>query len=173
MRGAWARRAGGVAAALLATAAAFAVAGHGTGAATASLARLIIGTEKAERLVGTRRTDTIRGRGGGDALIGRARGDRLSGGSGFDTIRGGHGADFLQGGPDGAVLVGGPGRDRFNMTPDGAQLRGGGDEVIRARDGRPDAINCGHGDDVAYVDRVEDGVYDCERVVTPDSVIQP
>ena len=141
------------------------------GGITFELAKELI--EKAERLLGTRRTDTIRGRGGDDALIGRARGDRLSGGSGFDTIRGGHGADFLHGGPDGAVLVGGPGRDRFNMTPDGAQLRGDGDEVIRARDGRPDAINCGDGDDVAYVDRVEDGVYDCERVVTPDSVIQP
>jgi Ca2+-binding RTX toxin-like protein len=156
---------------LLAAAAAIAVAGHASNAATAVQARLIIGTEKADQLVGTRRPDTIRGRGGEDKLVGRARGDRLSGGRGFDTIRGGHGADFLHGGPDGGNLVGGPGRDRFNMTPDGAQLRGGGDEVIRARDGRPDAINCGHGDDVAYVDRVEDGVYDCERVVTPDGMI--
>ena len=42
-------------------------------------------------------------------------------------------------------------------------------DVIRARDGRPDEINCGPGDDVAYVDRVEDGVYDCERVLAPEA----
>ena len=57
------------------------------------------------------------------------------------------------------------------MTRGGQLLWGGGDEVIRARDGIADGINCGRGDDVAYVDRVEDGVYDCERVVTPDGAV--
>jgi len=173
MRGAWARRAGGVAAALLAAGATIAVVGHGSGAATAVHPRPITGTDKGERLVGTRWPDTIRGRGGDDTLVGRARGDRLFGGRGFDTIRGGRGGDRLAGQGDGALLVGGSGRDQFNMR-DGTPIAGQGRDVIRARDGRPDEINCGPGDDdVAYVDRVEDGVYDCERVVAPDSVIQP
>ena len=139
------RRAAALAVALLAVAAIASI-GQASGAFTSSQARPIAGTDRAETLIGT---------------------------PGPDTIRGGHGADFLHGGPDGAVLVGGPGRDRFNMTPEGAQLRGGGDEVIRARDGRPDAINCGDGDDVAYVDRVEDGIYDCERVVPPPGSAGP
>lgn len=42
-----------------------------------------------------------------------------------------------------------------------------GRDLIRARDGSPDFINCGRRRDVAYVDRVEEGVYNCERVVRP------
>ena len=51
-----------------------------------------------------------------------------------------------------------------------AEARGSsGRDVIKARDGTPDVINCGPGKDVAYVDRVEDGVFDCERVLVPTS----
>jgi hypothetical protein len=39
--------------------------------------------------------------------------------------------------------------------------------VINARDGQSDEIDCGGGNDKVFVDRVEDGVYDCETVVTP------
>ncbi len=42
-----------------------------------------------------------------------------------------------------------------------------GDDVIHARDGGPDTVDCGAGNDTVYVDRSEDGVYDCETVVTP------
>jgi hypothetical protein len=41
------------------------------------------------------------------------------------------------------------------------------DDVIHARDGGPDTIYCGAGNDTVYVDRSEDGVYDCETVITP------
>lgn len=170
MRGARAGRAGGIALALALAAAAIAVAGPGP--ATAVKPRPITGTDRGERLVGTRWRDTIRGLGGDDTLIGRAGDDRLFGGRGFDTIRGGRGRDRLVGQGDGALLAGGPGRDQFNMR-DGRRLQGAGRDVIRARDGTPDQINCGRGpSDVAYVDRVEDGVYDCERIVTPDGTIE-
>ncbi|HET6831340.1 MAG TPA: hypothetical protein VFH44_08335 [Solirubrobacterales bacterium] len=154
------RVAAGVVLAALSAVAAIQVAGAAPGK------QPITGTGKAERLVGTRGPDVIRGRGGDDTLVGRARGDSLYGGRGLDTLRGGRGSDGLYGGPEGALLVGGGGRDGFNMTS-GSPVSGGGDDMIRARDGRPDEINCGRGDDVAYVDRVEDGVYDCERVVAP------
>ena len=54
---------------------------------------------------------------------------------------------------------GAPGYEVINGTPR--------DDVIRARDGGPDTIDCGAGDDTVYVDRSEDGVYDCETVITP------
>jgi Ca2+-binding RTX toxin-like protein len=64
----------------------------------------------------------------------------------------------------GAVVVaktinGGPGYDVIKGTP--------GNDVIQARDDGPDTIDCGAGNDTVYVDRSEDGVYDCESVVTP------
>jgi Ca2+-binding RTX toxin-like protein len=71
------------------------------------------------------------------------------GGAGNDTIRGGRG------------------RDRINIGRDGHPLGGGGNDVIRARDGGLDEISCGGGRDRAIVDRAEDGVFDCETVVEP------
>ncbi len=50
---------------------------------------------------------------------------------------------------------------------DGVQLSAPGDDVIYARDGGNDEINCGAGNDVAIVDANEDGVYDCEEVREP------
>ena len=132
--------------------------------------RPITGTDRGETIFGTRHADTIHGRGGDDRIVARARGDRVFGGAGFDTLRGGRGADRLRSERDGALMIGGSGRDEFNMRA-GERIAAEGRDVIRARDGRPDEINCGAGDDVAYVDRVEDGVYDCERVVMPDGVV--
>jgi hypothetical protein len=57
------------------------------------------------------------------------------------------------------TISGGSGYEVINGTA--------GNDVIRAQDGGPDTIDCGAGDDTAYVDRSEDGVYDCETVVTP------
>jgi hypothetical protein len=128
--------------------------------------------DQSAAIVGTPGPDTLRGGRSPDLIVGRARGDRLFGGGGFDRIRGGPGSDRLVGQGQGALMVGGSGRDQFNMR-NGRQIQGSGRDVIRARDGTPDQINCGPGrDDVAYVDRVEDGVYDCERVVAPDGTIE-
>ena len=73
--------------------------------------------------------------------------DRLIGTNHRDTIRG-------RGGDD--VLRGKRGYDRLNA--------GDGNDLIRGRGG-VDRINCGPGKDTAHVNRVEDGVYDCERVI--------
>jgi Ca2+-binding RTX toxin-like protein len=64
----------------------------------------------------------------------------------------------------GAVVVaktinGGPSYDVINGTT--------GNDVIQARDNGPDTIDCGPGNDTVYVDRAEDGVYNCESVITP------
>jgi Ca2+-binding RTX toxin-like protein len=56
-------------------------------------------------------------------------------------------------------INGGPGYQVLSGTP--------GNDVIQARDGGPDTIDCGAGNDTVYVDRSEDGVVDCETVITP------
>jgi Ca2+-binding RTX toxin-like protein len=103
---------------------------------------------------------------GDDRLVGTRHGDVLKGFGGDDTLIGGRGSDVLIGGKGNDKMRGGPGRDEFNMR-DGVQLSAPGDDVIDARDGGNDEINCGAGNDVAIVDANEDGVYDCEEVREP------
>jgi RTX calcium-binding nonapeptide repeat (4 copies) len=112
------------------------------------LAATKTGTAGHDRLVGTKGADELDGRGGSDLLIGGA------------------GDDVLIGGPGRDVLRGGPGHDGFNMRA-GVELPAPGSDRISARDGTPDEINCGGGNDTAVVDAEEDGVYNCERVLEP------
>ena len=102
--------------------------------------------------------DTLQGTGGPDTLKGLRGADRLIGGPGKDVLVGGKGPDRLRGGA---------GFDFFNMRRNGQELPAGGKDRIDARDRNPDAINCGKGIDIAVVDAVEDGVYDCEKVKEP------
>jgi len=41
------------------------------------------------------------------------------------------------------------------------------EQRLGARDGGPATIDCGAGSDTVYVDRSEDGVVNCETVITP------
>lgn len=112
------------------------------GAAVAD-ARTFRGSKRSERIVGTAGADHLSGYGGNDRIIGRAGDDRLSGGRGRDRLNGGAGFDTL--------------------------LGGDADDVIDARDGGPDEIDCGSGDaDVVLVDAEEEGVRDCEDVRFPE-----
>lgn len=104
-------------------------------------AEVVRGTSEGDRLVGTPRHDVLTGRKGDDRLSGKGGADRLVGGSGADKMLGGSGYDELRGGAD--------------------------DDVINARDGGPDLIICGRGEDRAVVDAIEDGVFDCEEVIEP------
>lgn len=145
---------------------------------------VIRGTNKRDRLVGTKHDDVILGLRRGDKIRARAGNDKVDGGGGKDTITGKKGNDVLSGGPGkdaikggsgddrlfadagGALMVGGKGSDEFNMVA-GEQVGGEGDDVIKARDGTLDQINCGPGNDTVIVDEAEDGVYDCEQVIYP------
>ena len=106
-------------------------------------AQVMNGSPGDDRLAGTRKADKLLGRGGDDTLLGRRGGDLLLGGRGNDRIAGGKGFDEIRG--------------------------GAGREVIRARDRAPDFIDCGPGKEVAYVDAVEDGVFNCKRVIEPET----
>jgi Ca2+-binding RTX toxin-like protein len=173
--------------ALLLALAVILVASFGVGAVVGAgqqASNVIRGTNKADRLVGTTGDDVIlglRGRdkirarpgndkvdggGGRDRITGKKGDDVLSGGPGRDRIKGGSGDDRLFADAGGALMVGGKGRDQFNMV-DGEQIGGEGDDVIRARDGTLDQINCGPGEDTVIVDEAEDGVFDCEQVIYP------
>jgi Ca2+-binding RTX toxin-like protein len=145
------------------------------GAGAIVVAKSIKGSPSGETLVGTKKRDRISGRGGDDLIKGKRGRDRLRGGAGNDTVNGGKGKDRVSGGPGDDILVGGrgpdkliggPGRDEIGMR-DGVEQGSPGNDVIKARDGQPDEIDCGAGNDKVFVDRVEDGVYDCETVVTP------
>jgi Ca2+-binding RTX toxin-like protein len=69
------------------------------------------------------------------------------------------GADQLHGSPGNDVLKGNAGRDSIIIAGFGADL-------VHARDGEPDWIDCGPGRDRAVVDR-GDRVRGCEHVVRP------
>ncbi len=145
------------------------------GAGTLVVAKTIRGNSSGNVIKGTKKRDTIFGRGGDDLIKGKKGRDRLFGNGGDDTLEGGKGKDKLKGGPGKDVLSGGPGNDRmvggagenqFNMA-NGVEQGSPGNDVINARNGQADEIDCGAGDDTVYVDRVEDGVYGCEKVMTP------
>jgi serralysin len=127
---------------------------------------VIKGTKKRDRIFGRAGDDLIKGKKGRDRLSGNAGDDTLVGGKGRDKLRAGPGKDILWGGPGNDRMVGGPGENQLNMR-DGVEQGSPGNDVINARNGQSDEIDCGDGDDTAYVDRAEDGVYGCERVVTP------
>jgi hypothetical protein len=57
------------------------------------------------------------------------------------------------------TINGGTGYDEISGTA--------GNDVINVRDDGPDTIDCGVGNDTVYVDRSEDGVFNCETVIAP------
>jgi hypothetical protein len=81
--------------------------------------------------------------------------ENLIGGAGDDTLTGDAGPNDIDGGEGGDVIDPGPGPDFV----DG----GAGNDRIWARDGAPDRINCGSGNDLAVIDEF-DVVINCEEV---------
>jgi Ca2+-binding RTX toxin-like protein len=132
----------------------------------AILATAFTATALAKSEHGTPRADKLLGTQGGDRLFGRAGPDELIGRRGADLLEGGKGGDRLIGGPGNDRLKGGPGHDQLNEI-DGVPAGGLGNDIIDARDGAQDEINCGPGRDVAIVDASEEGVIDCEVVREP------
>ena len=120
------------------------------------------------------------GGGGNDVLRGAGGRDVVSGGDGDDTLTGGEGNDalvetrfgddkLLDGGPGDDYVDGNRGSDRM-VGGDGEDImRGGnGNDTFFARDGSQDLIDCGPGYDVVKtVDRQENGVFNCEKVIYP------
>lgn len=125
---------------------------------------------------------------GNDTYVGTAGNDVFNGGSGDDVARGGDGDDELWGDSGGDQLFGDGGGDKLYGAEGDDRVEGGpgldslfgdyatcsaygcpaGNDQLLARDGEPDALNCGAGADGAQVDAVDtvgqDGFQVCESV---------
>ena len=100
------------------------------------------------------------------------RNDGLSGNqnvhSDVEDLTGGQERDHLVGSAAANLIRGGQGNDEIDGGPGRDTLEGGEDEdVILARDGEPDTVDCGFGQDTATVD-TGDTVSNCEVVYYPD-----
>ncbi|HVJ98184.1 MAG TPA: hypothetical protein VNC41_15245, partial [Acidimicrobiia bacterium] len=118
---------------------------------------------------------------GNDIVNGNEGNDRTSGGDGDDTSYGGPGNDVIFANRGVDTSYGGPGNDtlwalaRADVPNPGVDTLVGeaGNDTFRTRDGEPDVINCGDGNDNALLD-IQDVIVDataanpngsCERVV--------
>lgn len=111
---------------------------NGTGAASTTL----IGSPGADRLRSYDYDDVIEGRGGDDSIEAGNGDDRIVPGPGRDTV----------------VADAGPGSCNF------AECRGQyGNDVIEARDGERDSIDCGNGNDRVVADAI-DVLANCETI---------
>jgi len=108
---------------------------------------------------------------GNSTLIGNGGNDKLTAGDYQDNLDGGPGNDVLNAGFGNDVVTGGPGQD--TILADATSASCGwysytckipfGNDVVNARDGEADTIDCGVGDDTANVDAI-DTVANCEHV---------
>jgi len=100
------------------------------------------------------------GRGGDDELVGHDFNDNVDGGAGNDHVEGGLGNDTVAGGPGQDTIYGDA--TASHCTYYSCKIPYGND-VIDARDGEADNVDCGIGQDKAIVDAV-DVVTNCETV---------
>jgi hypothetical protein len=108
---------------------------------------------------------------GNSTMVGNGGNDKLIAGDYADTLDGGMGNDILNGGFGNDTITGGPGQD--TIQGDATSATCGywsytckipfGNDVINARDGEVDNVDCGVGEDRAIVDTI-DVVANCETV---------
>ena len=96
--------------------------------------------------------DYVKPSSGRDIIFGEAGNDDLYGGPQKDKIFGGGGNDYI---------VGGDGEDQLNGS-------GGNDVIVSGEDFVADEVNCGPGDDIAFVSQADHSplANDCEEIVT-------
>jgi hypothetical protein len=105
------------------------------------------------------------GRGGDDELVGNDFDDSVDGGAGHDHVEGGLGNDTVTGGPGRDTIYGDATASRCTYYSCKIPF---GNDVINARDGEADNVDCGIGQDKAIVDAV-DVVANCETVEGAES----
>jgi Ca2+-binding RTX toxin-like protein len=123
-----------------------------------------------EVLGGGRGDDHLTGNAGPNQLAGRAGTDELSGAGGSDRLFAGGGAtlpattaDSLDGGPGSDGLFGSEGPNLMTGGPDADVIYPDkGKDLVRARDGAVDVVQCGRGDDIVRSDPFE-FLLGCER----------
>src|SRR5690349_575931 len=122
------------------------------------------GSDGPEKIViynpGNTGPSTLIGNGGDDELVGNDFDDTVNGGAGNDHVEGGLGNDTITGGPGKDTIYGDA--TASHCTYYSCKIPFGND-VIYARDGEQDTIDCGIGQDKAIVDAI-DVVTNCETV---------
>jgi Ca2+-binding RTX toxin-like protein len=104
----------------------------------------------------------LSGKGGNDKLIAGDYTDNLDGGPGNDMLNGGYGNDTITGGPGQDTIQGDANSTTCGYWSYTCKIPFGND-VINARDGEVDNVDCGVGTDQAIVDTI-DVVANCETV---------
>jgi Ca2+-binding RTX toxin-like protein len=89
---------------------------------------------------------TLRGFTGDDTILGEDGNDVIEGAQGNDKISGGNGDDLLLGDFDADTILGGNGNDRIIHGP-----------ALTGPDGSKDRIDCGPGNDEAWINVSVDG----------------
>jgi Ca2+-binding RTX toxin-like protein len=104
---------------------------------------------------------TITGGGGNDKLRGHDNTETIDGGPGNDRVEGGMGNDTLTGGPGEDQIFGDATSDVCGIYYCKIPF---GNDVINARDGQMDGIDCGAGEDKVVADAVDVIAPNCEQV---------
>jgi hypothetical protein len=115
----------------------------------------VIGGHGSDHMVGNDRRNAFGGGEGDDVLYGGGSDDQLHGGPGNDRVFGEDGQDVVAGGDGDDEIAGGPGVDRFYGEDVEACIPSScmsGQDLIEARDGNQEMIDCGPGTDSAKVD---------------------
>jgi hypothetical protein len=104
---------------------------------------------------------TITGGGGNDNLRGHDNTETIDGGPGDDRVEGGMGNDTLTGGPGQDQIFGDATSDVCGIYYCKIPF---GNDVINARDGQLDGIDCGAGEDKVVADAADVIAPNCEQV---------
>jgi hypothetical protein len=128
----------------------------------------LTGTDAPEHLEAYQVLRSVRISGGGGD-------DELIGSGGADTVDGGAGNDFIDAGFGDDTITGGPGRDTIYADRQGGDCgplwctEPYGNDTVDVRDGEPDSVDCGYGQDVVYADAVDTVAPNCETVIRSGS----
>ena len=107
-------------------------------------------------------SSNLDGGGGNDVIKAYDTNDTVNGGAGDDQIEGGLGNDVVTGGPGKDMIMGDSSASHCSYY--GSCKVPFGNDTIYAQDGEADQIDCGIGEDTAYVDAI-DTVTGCENVI--------
>jgi hypothetical protein len=106
---------------------------------------------------------TVRALGGNDRVVGQDAQEIIDGGAGDDYLEGGKNHDTLIGGPGKDIIFGDETDSSCNSYYPESCVRYGND-IIEARDGEADQVDCGPGADRAVVDPADVVAANCEIV---------
>ncbi len=109
---------------------------------------------------------TVLARGGDDRIVGEDHDETIDGGAGNDYLEGGRRNDTITGGPGADTILGDEADTGCTWAPEYCLVFG--NDVIDARDGEVDKIDCGPGQDRLTADPV-DVHSSCETVTGQDS----